>query len=248
MYEIAMISKSSFLGKEVDVYGTAESPLFLAKDVADWIEHSDVSMMVKNVDEDEKVTNNVCTLGGSQNAWFLTEDGLYEVLMQSRKPIAKQFKKGIKEILKSIRRTGVYSVNAQIKDRVEAGMMWVEGCKRILNLSESSTLSLMQKIAEPLGLPSPDYVSSKGEIHSASELLQRFSSKLSVVKFNLRMVELGYLKEETRQGSSKLHKFKVITAKGKEYGENQVSPKNQSETQPRWYDDKFEELIRIAEK
>lgn len=248
MYEIAMISKSSFLGKEVDVYGTAESPLFLAKDVADWIEHSDVSMMVKNVDEDEKVTNNVCTLGGSQNAWFLTEDGLYEVLMQSRKPIAKQFKKGIKEILKSIRRTGVYSVNAQIKDRVEAGMMWVEGCKRILNLSESSTLSLMQKIAEPLGLPSPDYVSSKGVIHSASELLQRFSSKLSVVKFNLRMVELGYLKEETRQGSSKLHKFKVITAKGKEYGENQVSPKNQSETQPRWYDDKFEELIRIAEK
>ena len=248
MYEIAMISKSSFLGKEVDVYGTAESPLILAKDVADWIEHSDVSMMVKNVDEDEKVTNNVCTLGGSQNAWFLTEDGLYEVLMQSRKPIAKQFKKGIKEILKSIRRTGVYSVNAQIKDRVEAGMMWVEGCKRILNLSESSTLSLMQKIAEPLGLPSPDYVSSKGVIHSASELLQRFSSKLSVVKFNLRMVELGYLKEETRQGSSKLHKFKVITAKGKEYGENQVSPKNQSETQPRWYDDKFEELIRIAEK
>lgn len=248
MYEIAMISKSSFLGKEVDVYGTADNPLFLAKDVADWIEHSDVSMMVKNVDEDEKVTNNVCTLGGSQNAWFLTEDGLYEVLMQSRKPIAKQFKKGIKEILKSIRRTGVYSVNPQIKDRVEAGMMWVEGCKRILNLSESSTLSLMQKIAEPLGLPSPDYVSSKGVIHSASELLQRFSSKLSVVKFNLRMVELGYLKEETRQGSSKLHKFKVITAKGKEYGENQVSPKSQSETQPRWYDDKFEELIRIAEK
>ena len=34
--------------------------------------------------------------------WFLTEDGLYEVLMQSRKPQAKQFKKGVKEILKSI--------------------------------------------------------------------------------------------------------------------------------------------------
>lgn len=35
------------------------------------------------VDEDEKETNNVCTLGGNQQAWFLTEDGLYEVLMQS---------------------------------------------------------------------------------------------------------------------------------------------------------------------
>ncbi len=110
MKEIEIISKSTLLGKEIDVYGTIEEPLFLAKDVASWIEHSDVSMMVKNVDEDEKVTSIVCTPGGNQNAWFLTEDGLYEVLMQSRKPIAKQFKKGVKEILKSIRRTGTYSV------------------------------------------------------------------------------------------------------------------------------------------
>lgn len=50
------------LGKEIDVYGSVDEPLFLAKDVAEWIGHSDVSMMVKNVEEDEKVTNNVCTL------------------------------------------------------------------------------------------------------------------------------------------------------------------------------------------
>lgn len=240
-----MISRSTFLGKEVDVYGTAENPLFLAKDVAEWIEHSDVSMMVKNIDEDEKVTSNVCTLGGNQSAWFLTEDGLYEVLMQSRKPIAKQFKKGVKEILKSIRKTGAYSVNVQIKDRVEAGMMWVEGCKRILNLSDVSTLSLMQKVAEPLGLPSPDYVSSKGVMHSATELLKRSDAKISILKFNQKLMEMGFLKEETRQGSTKLHKFKVITTKGEDYGENQVSPKNQSETQPRWYDNKFQELLKL---
>lgn len=245
MKEIAMISRSTFLGKEVDVYGTAENPLFLAKDVTEWIEHSDVSMMVKNIDEDEKVTSNVCTLGGNQSAWFLTEDGLYEVLMQSRKPIAKQFKKGVKEILKSICKTGAYSVNVQIKDRVEAGMMWVEGCKRILNLSDASTLSLMQKVAEPLGLPSPDYVSSKGVMHSATELLKRFDAKISILKFNQKLMEMGFLKEETRQGSTKLHKFKVITAKGEDYGENQVSPKNQSETQPRWYNNKFQELLKL---
>lgn len=40
--------------------------------------------------------------------WFLTEDGLYEVLMQSRKPIAKEFKKKVKEILKTIRQHGAY--------------------------------------------------------------------------------------------------------------------------------------------
>lgn len=244
MYEITLISKSTFLGKEIDVYGNAENPLFLAKDVAAWIEHSDVSMMMRNVDDEEKVTSIVCTPEGNQNAWFLTEDGLYEVLMQSRKPQAKQFKKGVKEILKSIRRTGCYSVTNVIKDRVEVGMIWVEGCKRILNLSDSSTLALMQKVAEPLGLPSPDYVASKGVMHSASELLKRFGSKMSALKFNQQMVKLGFLKEETRQGTTKIHKFKVITEKGKSYGENQVSSKNQNETQPRWYDDKFEELLK----
>ena len=34
--------------------------------------------MMRVVDEDEKVTNIVCTLGGNQQSWFLTEDGLYE--------------------------------------------------------------------------------------------------------------------------------------------------------------------------
>ena len=114
-----------------------------------------------------------------------------------------------------------------------------------LNMNEVGRLQLAKAVLEPLGLPSPDYVASNGVMHSASELLNRFGSKMSAVKFNQKMIELGLLKEATRQGKSKLHKFKVITANGEAYGENQVSPKNQNETQPRWYDDKFQELIKI---
>lgn len=40
--------------------------------------------------------------------WFLTEDGFYEVCMQSTKPNAKIFKKEVKKILKTIRKTGMY--------------------------------------------------------------------------------------------------------------------------------------------
>lgn len=106
---VAILRQTEFLGKQLTVYGTPDNPLFLAKDVADWIEHSDVSTMMRNVDDEEKATNIVCTLGGNQKCWFLTEDGLYEVLMQSRKPIAKQFKKGVKSILRDIRRNGYYA-------------------------------------------------------------------------------------------------------------------------------------------
>lgn len=106
---VKIINRSQLLGHEIDVYGSVENPLFLAKDVAKWIEHSDVHKMVALIDVEEKVRNIVPTLGGNQWMWFLTEEGLYEVLMLSRKPIAKQFKKGVKKILKTIRTTGQYN-------------------------------------------------------------------------------------------------------------------------------------------
>lgn len=108
MNEISIINKSTLLGREINVYGSAENPLFKAKDVAGWLDIQNVSDMIKNIDPEEKVLDSIYTLGGNQEAWLVTEDGLYEILMQSRKPIAKQFKKGVKEILKTIRHTGGY--------------------------------------------------------------------------------------------------------------------------------------------
>ena len=64
--------------------------------------------MLKTIDEEEKKTSPLHYSGQIRNMWFVTEDGLYEVLMQSRKPIAKQFKKEVKNILKQIRQTGGY--------------------------------------------------------------------------------------------------------------------------------------------
>ena len=110
MNELQIIEEREVLGREFRIYGDFENPLFLAKDVAEWIEYdtSSINKMLNNVDETEKVRKNVPTPGGNQEMWFLTEDGLYEVLMLSRKQIAKEFKKQIKEILKTIRKNGMY--------------------------------------------------------------------------------------------------------------------------------------------
>ena len=102
-------------GFNAKIYGTAENPLFLAKDIAKLLEIKQSSVMLKNIDEDEKVVNTIHTLGGNQDTWFLTEDGLYEVLMTSRKPQAKLFKKKVKEILKTIRKHGAYMTNEVIE-------------------------------------------------------------------------------------------------------------------------------------
>lgn len=95
-------------GFNAKIYGSAEKPLFLAKDIAEMLEHSKASVMLKEIDEDEKLRETIFTSGQNREMWFLTEDGLYEVLMTSRKPQAKVFKKKVKEMLKTIRKHGAY--------------------------------------------------------------------------------------------------------------------------------------------
>lgn len=111
MDEIKNLHKSTFLGKEIDVWGTFENPLFRASDVADWLHNTNVSNMVKKVDEDEVTKFNLGSRQGE--TLFLTENGLYEILMLSRKKEAKQFKKGIKKILHEIRTKGGYIATTQ---------------------------------------------------------------------------------------------------------------------------------------
>lgn len=119
MKELKVFKQQEVLSKEFKIYGDIENPLFLAKDVAEWIDYSEsnVSKMLKKVDEEEKTVRTISTSGNYKTrVYFLTEDGLYEVLMQSRKPIAKQFKKEVKKILKQIRKDGYYlTKNADIE-------------------------------------------------------------------------------------------------------------------------------------
>lgn len=118
MKQLQVIHEQIVLTKKFKVYGTIENPLFLAKDVAEWINHSDTSKMIRSVDEDEKLIRTLFLSGQNRESWFLTEDGLYEVLMQSRKHIAKQFKKQVKKILKEIRINGGYIATNEDDDEM----------------------------------------------------------------------------------------------------------------------------------
>ena len=109
MNDLKIIEQREVLGKDFKIYGDIENPLFLAKDVAEWIEYEGrTGQMLNSIDDDEKLTHKLYASGQNRKMWFLREEGLYEVLMQSHKPIAKEFKKKVKEILKIIRKTGGY--------------------------------------------------------------------------------------------------------------------------------------------
>lgn len=144
MNELKVIDERIVLEKEFRIYGDFENPLFLAKDVANWIEYesSSLNKMLKNVDDSEKVRNIIPTLGGKQEMWLLTEDGLYEVLMQSRKPVAKEFKKQVKTILKSIRKNGAYMTEETLEKALTSPDFLIELATKLKEEQEA------RKIAE----------------------------------------------------------------------------------------------------
>lgn len=82
---------------------------FVAKDVCDSLDLRDVSNAVKGLDDDEKGTHTVRTLGGNQQLMVINESGLYSLILKSRKPEAKAFKRWVtREVLPAIRKHGMY--------------------------------------------------------------------------------------------------------------------------------------------
>lgn len=146
MNRLQVLEQRNVLDQELRIYGTQEEPLFMAKDIANWIDHSNVSKMVSDADleENEKQIHRVSTLTNSYSALFLTEDGMYEVLMQSRKPIAKTFKKRIKEILKDIRKHGMYATPQTVETMLNNPDTMIELLQNYKEVKEKHAAAEMQ--------------------------------------------------------------------------------------------------------
>lgn len=85
------------------------TPWFVAVDICKALEHSNTTMALERLDDDERAKFN---LGHPMNETnFVNEYGLYSLVLGSRKPEAKAFKRWIThEVIPSIRKTGSYSV------------------------------------------------------------------------------------------------------------------------------------------
>ena len=93
-------------------------PCFVTKDVCECLELTDVSKTISLLDDDEKGTNSIRTLGGEQQMLVISEPGLYSLIFRSRKPEAKAFKRWIiHEVVPSIRKRGLYATEA-VMDRI----------------------------------------------------------------------------------------------------------------------------------
>ncbi|MFL1421392.1 BRO-N domain-containing protein [Staphylococcus ureilyticus] len=97
--------KQFFDGKEIRFIEKDGEYWAIAGDVAKALAYRDTYNMVRWIDDDDKDTHKVSTLGGLQKVVILSETGIYESIWNSRRDEAQEFKKWVKQVIKELRQS-----------------------------------------------------------------------------------------------------------------------------------------------
>ena len=89
-----------------------DEPWFVGKDVAKILGYVDTNKAIAmHVDEDDKLNDKTALSLGQRGGWFINESGLYSLILSSKLPSAKKFKRWVtSEVLPALRKTGQYQV------------------------------------------------------------------------------------------------------------------------------------------
>lgn len=108
-----LVNLFDFNGSSVRVITIKGDPWFVVKDLCNILEIVKIDSAIRCLDDDEKGTHSVSTPGGNQELSVASESGMYCLVLRSRKPQAKEFRKWVtSEVLPSIRKTGKYQVTS----------------------------------------------------------------------------------------------------------------------------------------
>lgn len=241
---------------EIRTAGTSEEPLFCLVDICNAVDIANSTNVKNRLDGDDlQLVEVIDRLGRKQDAYFVTEAGMYDAILKSDSPKAKPFSRWIThDVLPSIRKTGSYSVKTEVniprigfKDQIT----WVKETKKLLNLDNHSTLGMLQKIADPLGLPLPEFVDedaalSISELFKQKGILNKKGKSMSGQEGNKRLLEAGLIEKVTRYSKSKGRDVSqwVITKKGEKYGKMHQY-KDSSFPSPIWFLKTSDELLSL---
>lgn len=116
--EVKIVGSIQFKNRTLLVYGNLDEPLFKATDVADLLEYggNNVWNLTSICEEDERIVLPTIVGGQHRKVTFITETGLYNVLAQSRKPIARAWRRVVHEELIALRRSRGRNVSEQFED------------------------------------------------------------------------------------------------------------------------------------
>lgn len=112
------VGQVRFDGYVLDVYDSLDTPYFLAKDVAKLIDYSvgKTGQMLETLERDEYLTDIAYRSGQKRRVYMITELGLYNILSQSRKPMARKWRRVVHSNLILMRKQNKLTVNEQFEE------------------------------------------------------------------------------------------------------------------------------------
>lgn len=128
MYDLEVFKNEDFGSVRALVIN--DEPWFVGKDVAEVLGYKNTrDALSKHVDDEDKGVAKCDTLGGIQNIAIINESGLYSLVLSSKLPSAKKFKRWMtSEVLPTLRKTGQYNIRDSytIADPIERAKRWIE--------------------------------------------------------------------------------------------------------------------------
>lgn len=112
------ITQYIYQGKNIRTVELSSEPWFVLRDVCEVLEMSNSRMVAERLDKDDvSLAYVIDSMGRDQQTTVVNESGLYDVILRSDKPEAKQFKRWIThEVIPSIRKHGLYATEELLND------------------------------------------------------------------------------------------------------------------------------------
>ena len=119
---------------------------FVGKDVAECLGYSDPNKAIAmHVDDEDKLNDKMSSSLGQRGGWFINESGLYSLIMSSKLPKAKEFKRWVtSEVLPSIRKTGMYATDQLLDNPDLAIAVFTQLKEERRRVRELETINLIQ--------------------------------------------------------------------------------------------------------
>lgn len=118
MKNIEVVGVITFGKRQLDVYGSLNDPLFKASDICDMLDYSDGNTwnLLRLCEEDEQLTLPLIVAGQKRSVNFVNEHGLYNILAQSRKTLARKWRRVVHDELIRLRKSRSYDILQQFDE------------------------------------------------------------------------------------------------------------------------------------
>lgn len=183
--------------------------------------------------------------GNNKVDYYITSACLEYFVARKVRPVFEVYRRVFHHVANSFQQPN-------LQEQVNAKITFADWSAKFLNLNDASKLGMAKRIGKMVGLEDtlPMAVNAGTEkpvTHASRDLLLSHGVGISTQAFNKVLEIKGIVKQATRPGrGGKVHKWMVLQPAFDKYGQNQQHPNYQQQTQIRWYDATFAELLTIV--